>query len=151
MNGRATTGVADLAHRNGARRGAAGLARAAWLAALAALLLATVPAAAGAQGVAWLRETQGLSRADIDLHWETLQSACRDQPDGGTQSWSNDRTGHHGSVTVVATLEYQGMHCRKVATTLTTEKTVRAVHRMCLQPGPDAGPGPDDGIWKFAD
>lgn len=148
MNGRAIMDAPDATSARsgkGARHDTGRCSRSASLAGLAALLLATVPAAAGAQGVAWLRETQGLSRADIDLHWETLQSACRDQPDGARQSWSNDRTGHHGSVTVLGTVEYQGMHCRKVATTLTAEKTVRAVHRMCLQPGPDAG------VWKFAD
>lgn len=110
-----------------------------------ALALVAALATAGpvqAQGMAWLRETQGLSRTDIDLHWETLQGACEEQPDGETRSWSNDRTGHRGSVTPLRSVEDEGRRCRDVLTTITAARTVRSRHRMCRM---------EDGVWKFLD
>lgn len=117
--------------------------RAATLVLGAAVGLASLSAApALAQGVGWLRDTPGLSRDDVDLYRGTLQSACEEQPDGGTQSWSNDRSGHHGSVTVVGRFEHEGMPCRLVVTSVTADKTVRSKRRVCRQA---------DGVWRFLD
>jgi len=51
---------------------------------------------------------------DIDLFAQAGQKALAEAPDGGSESWKNESTGHHGTITVLSSLEIDGMPCRRV-------------------------------------
>jgi surface antigen len=110
------------------------------LVSLAVLAAAAPPASA--QGVRWLRDTEGLTKEDIELHWAALQSACEDAADGESRAWSNERSGARGSVTPTESFEREGQACRVVVTRIELKQTTRAKRRVCRQP---------DGVWRLLD
>lgn len=79
--------------------------------------LATANAAVAQSG--WVR---AMSRTpmtqfnddDVEMFMQAGQKALAEEPDGGSQSWKNEATGHYGSIKVLSSLEIDGMPCREV-------------------------------------
>ena len=57
---------------------------------------------------------QALADSDVRLASRTMQGALEGAPDGATRSWTNDQTGHRGSLTPTRTyVSDSGYFCRE--------------------------------------
>jgi surface antigen len=83
-----------------------------------------------------------LAKADIDLLTQSARSGLDSQPEGSSVTWSNDKSGLRGEVTLLRLYQRQGQDCRQILHQIWTRHGAHdwAVSRICLQ---------SDGSWKI--
>jgi surface antigen len=76
---------------------------------------------------------QSLADSDVQLASRTMQNALERAPDGATRSWTNDQTGHRGSLTPTRTyVSDSGYFCREYREELLLgERSGRFHHAAC--------------------
>lgn len=74
-----------------------------------------------------------LTDQDVNLAAETLQRSLETLPDGATQRWANEGTGHEGAVTATRTyLSAGGQFCRDYREDLRLgDQTAQFFHAAC--------------------
>lgn len=95
--------------------------------AILALGLATTPALVLALDLTFLDQApiRFMNDADIDLMEATVTEVLDQAADGETRNWSNDDTGHSGSVKAVKSFTEDDLDCRRVEITNLAAKATR--------------------------
>ncbi len=76
------------------------------------LTSATATAAVGWFGTLSRGPMTQFNDDDVTMFMEAGDRALNSAPDGGSESWKNEATGHYGTITAVSTNEIDGKHCR---------------------------------------
>ncbi len=100
------------------------------------------PTSAPAPRAAFQDPYAELTAADVALAARTLQEALELQPDGKSRSWTNEATGHGGTIKPVRTyVTSNGYYCRAYQEELRTgKKPERLRHDACRN---------EKGLWLW--
>lgn len=106
-------------------------------------LLVSACVATGVQSTAEIGELYGqMTERDIDLAAATLQQTLENRGNGQAGSWTNQESGHSGSIQPVETFQTdQGVYCRRYRETLSVAGATDSYRQTACRN--------DDGRWVW--
>jgi surface antigen len=105
------------------------------VASLSLFLLAGAPAFAINEMWAKDAPVTRMTQEDFDIAGAVVRKALDEGREGSSYQWKNDATAASGGVTVLASFEKGGMHCRGAAFTITAQgKSSRSEWNLCKTP-----------------
>jgi surface antigen len=111
--------------------------------------LASLAMSSGSASAQWRNlfpEGFSATKEDMDRQRAATRSLLRTEPPpvGQSESWSNPKSGAHGTVTMLGASQRRGLPCREMRYTITTARAVSPLEvnfTVCRMP---------DGAWKLA-